>query len=154
MLEEAVDIIRMLWSGDNLNFKGKYYSIENTRIYTLPVKLPPILMSADGESAAETAGRLADGLITPGVREDLVKIFKRNCGEGKPCYAEASVCWADSEDYAKNISHEYWPIVANTNGLNWELPTPKYFEELAKMTDPETVTRQVVCGNDPQRHID
>ncbi len=61
MLEEAIDIIRRLWNVGNLNFKGKYYCIENTRIYTLPVKLPPILMSANGESAAITAGKLADG---------------------------------------------------------------------------------------------
>ena len=154
MLEEAVNIIRMLWSGDIHNFNGKYYSIENTQIYTLPTRIPPILMAAAGELAAETAGRIADGLITPGIREDLVKIFKRNGGEGKSCYAEASVCWADSEDYAKNISYEYWPIVANKDGLNWELPTPKYFEDLAKMIDPETLTSHVACGNDPQRHID
>ncbi len=94
------------------------------------------------------------GLITPGIRSDPVKIFKRNGGKGKPRYAEASVCWADSMDYAKNISYEYWPIVANENGLNWKLPTPKYFEDLAKMTDPETITHHVASGNDPQKHID
>ena len=154
MLEEAVKIIRMLWQGDIHNFKGKYYTIENTRIYTLPAELPPILMSADGEEAAETAGRISDGLITPGIKESLVKIFKNTGGKGKPCYAEVSVCWADDMDYARKISYDYWPILANKNGLNWEIPTPKYFEELAKMTDPDSLTREIVCGNDPQSHID
>lgn len=153
MLEEAIYIIRMLWEGNSHNFKGKYYTIENTQIYTLPSKLPPILMAADGELAAETAGKIADGLITPGIRSNLVNIFKRTGGEGKPCYAEVSVCWAKNEDYAKNIAYEYWPILSNKNGLNWEIPTPKYFEDLAKMTDPETLTRHIACGNDPQRHI-
>ena len=154
MLEEAISIIRMLWKGDMCNFSGKYYTLENTRIYTLPSKQPPILMSADGELAAETAGRIADGLITPGIRDNIVKIFKRTGGEGKPCYAEASVCWAQDEEYAKNIAYEYWPILANKNGLNWEIKTPKYFEEIAKMTDPETLTSEIVCGNDPEKHID
>lgn len=154
MLEEAIHIIRMLWKGDIYNFKGKYYTIENAQIYTLPSKFPPILMAADGELAAETAGRIADGLITPGIRDHLVKIFKNTGGEDKPCYAEASVCWAADEEYAKNIAHEYWPILSNKNGLNWEITTPKYFEALARMTNPETLTSHMACGNDPQRHID
>ncbi len=154
MLEEAIHVIRMLWKGDIHNFKGKYYTVENAQIYTLPSHLPPILMAADGELAAETAGRIADGLITPGIRDNLVNIFKKTGGEGKPCYAEASVCWAADEEYAKNMAYEYWPILSNKNGLNWEIPTPKYFEELAGMTDPETLTRHMACGNDPQSHID
>ena len=81
MLEEAIHIIRMLWKGDIYNFKGKYYTIENAQIYTLPSKFPPILMAADGELAAETAGRIADGLITPGIRDHLVKIFKNTGGD-------------------------------------------------------------------------
>lgn len=153
MLEEAIYIIRMLFQGDIHNFKGKYYTIENTQIYSLPNKIPPILMSADGELAAETAGRIADGLITPGIRSNIVEIFKKNGGEGKPCYAEASVCWDHDEDKAQELTYEYWPILANKNGLNWEIQTPKYFEELAKMTDPKTVTQGVACGNDPQKHI-
>lgn len=154
MLEEAISIIQMLWKGDMCNFRGKYYTVENTQIYTLPSKLPPILMSADGELAAETAGRIADGLIIPGIRNNIVNIFKKAGGEGKPCYAEASVCWAKDEWYAKSIAYEYWPILANKNGLNWEIKTPKYFEELAKMTDPETLSSEIVCGNDPEKHID
>ena len=154
MLEEAIKIIRMLWKGDMQNFSGKYYTVENTQIYTLPSVIPPILMSADGELAAEKAGKIADGLITPGIRNNLVNIFKKAGGEDKPCYAEASVCWAKDEDYAKNMAYEYWPILANKNGLNWEIKTPKYFEELAKMIDPETLTRKIVCGNDPEKHID
>ncbi len=154
MLEEAVNIIRMLWQEDNHNFHGKYYTIENTRIYTLPSQLPLILMAADGELSAETAGRIGDGLITPGIKENLVKIFKRSGGDGKPVYAEASVCWASTGDEARKVTYEYWPILANKNGLNWEIATPKFFEELAKMTDAENLTRGIVCGNDPKNHID
>ena len=155
MLEEAISIIRMLWKGDMCNFRGKYITRSRIhRIYTLPSKFPPILMSEEGELAAETAGRIADGLITPGIKDNNVNIFKKSGGEGKPCYAEASVCWAKDEGYAKNMAYEYWPIIANKKGLNWEIKTPKYFEELAKMIDPETLSREIVCGNDPEKHID
>ena len=155
MLEEAIKIIRMLWQGDMHNFEGKYYTIQNAQVYTLPSELPNILMSADGELAAKTAGRIAEGLlITSGIRDNIINIFKKSGGKDKPCYAEATVCWANNEDKAKRIAFDYWPIISNKNGLNWEIQTPKYFEELAKMNDPESVTRGITCGNNPQEHID
>ncbi len=154
MLEEAVMVIRMLWQGGMQNFEGKYYTVENARIYTLPDELPPIFMAADGEKAAENAGRLADGLITPGIRKDLVEIFNKSGGEGKPCYAEASVCWAESRDEAIKTAYDYWPIITNKGGINWELYSPRYFESLAKMLDPEAEITGVTYGNNPQDHID
>lgn len=153
MLEEAISIIRILWQGDTLNFKGKYFTIENARIYTLPPKPPSILMAADGNLAAMTAARTADGLITPGLHADIVQIFKKYGGESKPCYAEVSVCYAEDETEAENIAHEYWPIIANERGLNWEIYKPKFFESLAKMTDSESLSKKIVCGADPEIHI-
>lgn len=154
MLEEAVKVIRILWKGGVQNYEGKYYTIENARIYTLPDEFPPILMAADGKKSAENAGRLADGLITPGINRNLVEIFKRSGGKGKPCYAEASVCWAENKDEAIKNAYEYWPIIANTGGINWELYSPKNFESLAKMLDPEKEIKGVTYGHNPQDHID
>lgn len=153
MLVEAVKIIRMLFKGGMQSFKGEYYTVENARIHTLPNELPPLLMAADGEIAARNAGKWGDGLITPGVKENLVKIFKKSGGEGKPCYAEASVCWAENEEKAMDIAYEYWPILANKGGINWEIPTPKYFEGLAEMVNRETLGHHAVCGSDPEAHI-
>ena len=36
MLEEAVDVIRELWKGEEITHRGKYYCVENARIYSLP----------------------------------------------------------------------------------------------------------------------
>ena len=55
MLEEAVDVIRMLWEGESVTYYGNYYTVENARIYTLPDKLPPIMVAAAGEKSAELA---------------------------------------------------------------------------------------------------
>ncbi len=76
MLEEAIEVIRLLLQGDTLTFRGVYYTVENARIYTLPDQLPPIFMAASGPRAAETAGRMADGLITTAPETDLLKRFE------------------------------------------------------------------------------
>jgi hypothetical protein len=64
MLDEAVDIIRLLWSGEEINFWGEFYTVENARLFTLPDELPPIYVAASGSNAAERAGQIGDGFIT------------------------------------------------------------------------------------------
>src|ERR671933_255145 len=36
MLEESVEVMRQLWQGDYQTHRGKHYTVENARIYTLP----------------------------------------------------------------------------------------------------------------------
>src|SRR5690242_4673488 len=36
MLEEAVEVIRKLWSGDEITHRGEHYTVEQARLYTLP----------------------------------------------------------------------------------------------------------------------
>jgi alkanesulfonate monooxygenase SsuD/methylene tetrahydromethanopterin reductase-like flavin-dependent oxidoreductase (luciferase family) len=101
MLEEAVDIIRLLWEGGTKDYYGVFY-----------------------------------------------------IGEGKPVFSEFTVCFADTEEMAKRIAYEYWPITANKGELNQELPTPAHFEQLASMVSPEDVVKNMPIGPDPQRYID
>src|SRR5215217_1237442 len=66
MLEEAVDVIRKLWTGEITSHRGRYYTVQNARIYSLPDPLPPIYMAAGGKKAARQAGRRGDGFIGTG----------------------------------------------------------------------------------------
>jgi coenzyme F420-dependent glucose-6-phosphate dehydrogenase len=153
MLEEAIEIIRTLWQGDTLTYRGGYYTVENARIYTLPDQLPPILMAASGPRAAEAAGRLADGFITTTPEADLLKRFEAAGGSGKPSYGQLTVCWAQDEASARRTAYEYWPTAAIKGELTQELPTPAHFEQAAKMVREEDVAQAVICGPDAERHI-
>jgi coenzyme F420-dependent glucose-6-phosphate dehydrogenase len=153
MLEEAVEIIRMLWHGDTLTYRGVYYTVENARIYTLPAQLPPIFMAASGPRAAETAGRIADGLITTAPEADLLKRFEGEGGTGKPSYGQLTVCWAQDEASARRMAFEYWPTAAIRGELTQELPTPAHFEQATKMVREADVAQAIICGPDPERHI-
>src|SRR5919108_6640938 len=55
MLEEAVDVMRLLWEGGEQTHRGKHYTVDHARVYTLPKQLPPIFVAASGEQAAELA---------------------------------------------------------------------------------------------------
>jgi G6PDH family F420-dependent oxidoreductase len=153
MLEEAIEVIRMLWQGDTLTYRGAYYTVENARIYTLPDQLPPILVAASGPQAAETAGRMGDGLITTAPETELIKRFEAEGGSGKSRYGQLTVCWAPDEATAQGIAYEYWPTAAVRGELSQQLPTPAHFEQAAKMVRQEDVAQAVICGPDPERHI-
>src|ERR671925_1570757 len=63
MLEEAIQVIRLLWEGGSKSHHGRHYTVENARLYTLPEDLPPLLVAVGGPQSAEMAGRLGDGFI-------------------------------------------------------------------------------------------
>ena len=75
MLEEAVDVIRKLWSGDEITHRGEHYTVEQARLYTLPDERPELYVAASKPQAAQLAGRIGDGLISTaperGARRDV-----------------------------------------------------------------------------------
>jgi G6PDH family F420-dependent oxidoreductase len=153
MLKEAVGVIRLLWEGGEQSHHGEYYTVENARVYDLPDELPPIVMAAGGKTSASVAGEIADGLITTSPDAELVDEFRAAGSRDRPCYGKISVCWHESEAEARQIAHEYWPTSA-LSGVNWELPLPKNFEDAAGIVTEDDVAKEVICGNDPQRHVE
>jgi G6PDH family F420-dependent oxidoreductase len=154
MLQEAVQVIRLLWQGGQQSHYGCYYTVENARIYTLPESLPPIFIAAAGPKSAELAGRAGDGLISTAPDKEIVEQFDLSGGTGKPCYAEMTVCWAEHEDQARRTAFECWPNVAIKGELSQILPVPSHFQQAAKMLREEDVAQQIVCGPDPAPYIE
>ncbi|MFL6277098.1 MAG: TIGR03557 family F420-dependent LLM class oxidoreductase [Blastocatellia bacterium] len=153
-LEEAIELIRMLWEGEEVSFRGDFYDIENARIYTLPDEPPPIIYAAAGPKAAQTAGRIADGLVSTSPEKEIVEKFEEAGGQGKPKYGQLTVCWAQDEEQAIRTAYEWWPNAAVRGELSQELPTPKFFEQAAKMVREEDVAKAITCGPDAERHLE
>ncbi|MBV9167946.1 MAG: TIGR03557 family F420-dependent LLM class oxidoreductase, partial [Solirubrobacterales bacterium] len=60
MLEEAVEVIRLLWEGGVQSHDGEHYYVEHARVYDLPDELPPILVSGFAPKAIELAAKAQD----------------------------------------------------------------------------------------------
>ncbi len=153
MLEEAVQVIRQLWQGGSQTHRGKHYTVENARLYTLPEELPRIIVAASGPRAAEAAGRFGDGLCSTAPESKIIKAWQDAGGNG-PRYGQMTVCWAASEAEAKRTALKIWPNAALGGELSQELPTPAHFEQATSDTTEEQIAKEVVCGPDPQRHIE
>jgi G6PDH family F420-dependent oxidoreductase len=154
MLEEAVEVIRLLWQGGYQTHRGKHYTVEQARIYTLPEQLPEICVAAAQPNAAELAGRIGDGFIGVAPEADLVDKFERAGGKGKPRYGHLTVCWAAGEDEAKKTAHENWPNAGLEGPLNQELAIPAHFETVAAMVQPDDLAETLPLGPDPDRYLE
>jgi G6PDH family F420-dependent oxidoreductase len=147
MLAEALKVIRQLWTGTLFDHRGKYFQVDNARIYSLPDPLPPIYVAASGETAAELAGKLGDGLIGTGPDKELVATFREQ-GNNGPRIAQVSVCYARTVEEAKEIAFKSWPNAALKGAFKMELPLPSHFEEAAAIVTPDQVAESIVCGPD------
>jgi coenzyme F420-dependent glucose-6-phosphate dehydrogenase len=154
MLEEAIEIMRLLWQGGERTHRGRHYTVDHARLYTLPDEPPPIAVAAAQPNAAELAGRLGDGLINTSPDQEIVEAFRRAGGQGKHCYGMIHVCWGDDEDVALDTAHRLWPNLAIEGELSRELARPAHFEDASQMVTSEKVAEMVPCGPDPERHLE
>jgi len=152
-LEEAIEVIRLLWEGGLKSHRGRYYTVETARLYTLPDEPPPILVAVAGEQSAELAARAGDGLFGTSPVPETIERFRARGGEGKPTYGQIHVCWAESEEEARRTALEWWPNGAVSGSYFLELPLPAHFEEAAELVGEEEIGAEVVCGPDPERYL-
>jgi coenzyme F420-dependent glucose-6-phosphate dehydrogenase len=152
MLEEAVSIIRELWEGGLVSHRGRHYTVDRARIYSVPDEPPPIAVAAAGENAAELAGRIGDALIATAPDAELVQQFEDAGGAGKARYGQLTVCWGKSERDAIRTAHEWWPNAALQGDLTQELPLPRNFRQATELVTDAQVAEAVVCGPDADRH--
>jgi G6PDH family F420-dependent oxidoreductase len=153
MLEEAVQVIRLLWRGGWQSHQGKYFVIDQARLFTLPESTPRIMMAASKPGAAELAGRCADGLISFEPDGDLVKTFEESGGRGKPRYGQVTVCFAPTKEKAAETVLRCWPNAGIGGDLMTDLPTPAHFDQAIKLVRPETITENVALGPDVDDHL-
>jgi coenzyme F420-dependent glucose-6-phosphate dehydrogenase len=153
MLEEAVELIRELWRGELTSHRGRYYTVENARLYTVPDEPPPIAVAASGPEAAELAGKIGDALVTTAPDETLVEAYRHAGGTG-PRYGQLTVCWSEDEAAARRTAYEWWPNAALKGPLGQELPLPSDFEEATAMVTEQDVAEVVVCGPDVDRYVE
>jgi coenzyme F420-dependent glucose-6-phosphate dehydrogenase len=152
-LTEAIEVIRMLWQGGNRSYHGRYFTVENARLYTFPDAPPPLYVAVGGKRGAEQAGRLGDGMIGTEPERALLTAFDKAGGTGKPRYAELTVCWARDEATARRTAHEYWPTSGMESSLSWELPLPAHFEAVARLVTEDEIAESITCGPDARKHL-
>jgi len=154
MLEEAVEVMRLLWQGGYQTHRGKHYTVENLRIFDVPDGGVEVAVAAMQPQAAELAGRIGDALVNVAPKEKIIDKFEKAGGEGKPKYGQITVCYAKSKDEAKQTAFEVWPNALVEGSASQELPLPSDFEQLVEDRDADELDGTLTLGPDPDEYLE
>jgi G6PDH family F420-dependent oxidoreductase len=151
MLEEAIEVIRALWTGEVVEHHGKHYTVEHARLYSLPDRPPPLYVSGFGPKSATLAGRIGDGFVCTKPDQDLIQAFRDAGGAGKPMQAGTKVCYGPDPDRARETAHRIWRNEGLPGELAQVLPTTEHFQQASELVKPEDMVTPV--GPDPDTHV-
>jgi G6PDH family F420-dependent oxidoreductase len=152
MLREALEVIRLLWSGGYQSYDGRYVQLVDARVFDLPEQPPAIAVAASGPASARIAAELGDGLFATEPKPGIVERYRKAGGTG-PRYAEVPVAWAADERTAAQavLATTRWAVTG------WkvmsELPNPANFAAATTTVTEQDVAAQFACGPNPARHL-
>ncbi|MDQ6649273.1 MAG: TIGR03557 family F420-dependent LLM class oxidoreductase [Actinomycetota bacterium] len=158
---EAIEIIQKLFSGKDVKHSGRFFTLETTRLWTMPPQPPPILVATAGPITAKRTGRQADGIITPGATvEKVAGIFAkfdegaREAGKDPatmPKVLQLHLSWAPTDEEALASAMTEWP----NGGMKFpkqDIRSPFDFEQMAKLVRPEDFEGRMLISTDPDAH--
>lgn len=162
-LAEAVQLIRELWAGERVDFRGSYYRTERATVYDRPDEPVPIYLAASGPLAAELAGRAGDGFIcTSGKGADLYTTLLEAVGKGAAAAGrdpaavhrmiEVKVSYDTSKEKAR-AACAWWAALALTQEQKAGVEDPIEMERLADAATDRAHTRFIV-SDDPEEMVE
>jgi G6PDH family F420-dependent oxidoreductase len=150
-LEEAIDLMRVLWDGETVDYEGAYYRAVNARIYSLPDVPPPVFVSGLAPLSTALAAQIGDGYVT--MKPDLLKTYRDAGGTG-PTQTGVRACFDTDERRAVTTAYRLWGMELNPGQLNHELAMSSMISDVQSLIPEEKVGEEFPCGPDPERHIE
>jgi coenzyme F420-dependent glucose-6-phosphate dehydrogenase len=157
--EEALTIIKRLLDGETVDFEGSYFRTKAARLYLDCERRPPIYMSAFGPRAAETAGRLADGLWTladPQKAPAVIAAYRRateQAGrEPGEIILQGLASWARDDDTALTAAREWKGTLVDENYTD-AISTPADVGDLGEKVSDLKFKTMGLISSDPDKHV-
>lgn len=162
-LQEAIELMRELWTGETVSFDGEYYQTRKAKLYTPPTQQIPIYVSAMVPGSAEFAGKYGDGLFTVGGKpielyKEIIKNFEEGAREvGKdpaklPKIIELNVQYTQDTDAAIQGQLQYWAGSYIPALFNQKIYTPAMSEENGQVVGADTIKQTNCISADPEEH--
>ena len=111
MLEEAVEIIRALWAGETVTYRGEHFDVEAAKVWDIPDVLPPIGIAVSGPESCRIAGENADVMIAVEPRAELGAMFDDAGGLGKPRVGQIALSYDPDPQAAGEAGDGAVPLV-------------------------------------------
>jgi coenzyme F420-dependent glucose-6-phosphate dehydrogenase len=162
---EAIEVIKKLFdasvAGKDIKHHGRFFTVETTRLWTMPETPPPVLVATAGPVNAKRTGRYADGIITVGAPLEKIGGLFDKFAEGAreagkdpdtmPKVLQLHLSWADTDEQALTNAMTEWP----NGGMKFakaDIRSPHDFAAMAALVRPEDFEGRMVISADPDVH--
>ncbi|CAA9532965.1 MAG: hypothetical protein AVDCRST_MAG30-3956 [uncultured Solirubrobacteraceae bacterium] len=162
-MDEALGYIDRLWKGETITEEGRFYTLTDCKLHTLPERRPPIWISAFGPQAAAIAGKWGDGLWTlpdPESTPEVIEAYRaarkeagRDAdGDGEIVF-QALFSWAETDEEALESARRWKGAQPSDHYLrDWHRPQEMYEHGEETMSDEEFMGAAII-GADPAVHV-
>ncbi|WP_053207791.1 TIGR03557 family F420-dependent LLM class oxidoreductase [Jiangella muralis] len=158
---EAVEIIQKLFTGRDVRHDGRFFTLERTRLWTMPGAPPPVYIATSGPITARRAGASCDGMITVASTPDKVAALfgrfdegARSAGKDPSTLAkivQVHLSWAPDPDEAAAQALREWPNGA-MRFSKADLRSPYDVDQIARMVRVEDFEGRVTISADLDVH--
>ena len=163
-LREAVRLMRALWTEDNVNFEGDYYTLVNAKIYDRPEKPVPVYIAAGGPVVARYAGRSGEGFICTSGKgmdlytEKLIPAVKEGAEKESRSFddidrtIEIKLSYDRDADAALENTR-FWAPLSLTAEQKHTVDSAEEMERLADELPIEQVAKRWIVASDPDEAV-
>jgi alkanesulfonate monooxygenase SsuD/methylene tetrahydromethanopterin reductase-like flavin-dependent oxidoreductase (luciferase family) len=163
--EEALRLIKQLWTRERVDFCGQYYQVEGLKIEPRPTPVPPIWVGGWGELALARAADPGDAWL-PGPTANLEKLLKAQCiyqenlrrlgldAAKRPTPLTREVVIAESDERAWEMAEKHLLINYRDEygGGSWKHPLIGA-EDKTSVSDLEAVSKERFLVGSPKTAI-
>ena len=157
MLEEALEIIHQLLTGDRVTYDGGHFRVDSARLWDVPEVPVPIGVAVSGAQSVSRFSALADHLIAVEPDADLVRRWDEAREGLEPTIkvigpsrkiGQIPISWAPDRGEAVARAHEQFRWFGGGWKVNADLPTTESFDAATQFVRPEDVAEAIPCGPD------
>ncbi|ADG76097.1 F420-dependent oxidoreductase, G6PDH family [Cellulomonas flavigena DSM 20109] len=157
MLEEALEIIHALLTGDRVTYEGAHFRVDSAKVWDVPEVPVPIGVAVSGPQSVTRFAELADHLVAVEPDADLVRSWDEARANLEPTITaigpsrkigQIPISWGPDRDEAVARAHEQFRWFGGGWKVNADLPTDESFAAASQFVRPEDVAEAIPCGPD------
>jgi coenzyme F420-dependent glucose-6-phosphate dehydrogenase len=152
-LRESIKLIKKLWTEDWVNFKGEFYTVKDSNLYTKPASRIPLYISGLGKQSAQLAGEEGDGFVTnehdiEKIKNELFPAVKKGTSKSEKNFDEFEkilfIIGSYDEDRQKAIeSIRFWRGSLIKAFFDVDVHDPRQIEENGKVIGDDSLEKNL-----------
>ena len=126
-MDESLQILRRLLSGEPVHFDGEYFTLQGAQILPAPAVPIPIVVGGRSDAAVRRAGRLGDGWFGIWVSAtrytqalEAMAVAAAAAGRSAPSWLNALNVWVGVDDDAAAAREHVAPAMTSFYGIPYE----------------------------------